>query len=121
MNQTDSERSAELAGKLFDELVVPLAAARRASGAPPYFPLRPEAGASTYFSPVSPREMRPADLELRVGTAQGLLEALAASWTAAGEEELAALVPRLQAVADALALERAQSNGNVDVLCYTLF
>ncbi|MGH8548917.1 MAG: hypothetical protein ACRERU_10020 [Methylococcales bacterium] len=119
MNQTKSDRSARLAGVLFDEVLVPLAAARRARGAQPYFPLQPDPKASSYFSPPSLRT--PSDFELRGGTAEGLLEALAALWEAQGETELAAMIPRMKEIAEALADEHAESDGTVDVLCYTLF
>lgn len=125
MSRTESlaqnSHAAQLIGALFDDVVAPLAEARRARGAPPYFPLEREAGATTYLAPPRIRAMRPCDYALHGATPDGLLDALATLWAEQGEAELAALVPRLREIARALADERAQSDGTVDVLCYTLF
>ena len=50
MNSTKTEPSAELAASFFDEVLTPLAKARRSSGQPPYFPLKEEASTSSYFA-----------------------------------------------------------------------
>jgi len=122
MNPTRTEPSIPLAGALFDELMVPLAKARRTSGAPPYFPLREEPSAKSYFGPPSLRVMSPADFELPLGEkSQGLIDALAAHWTRQGEPGLAAMAPRLKQLADALGDEAGENDGKVDILCYTLF
>ena len=125
MNRTDPSTSprisAELLGKLFDERVAPFAQARRNAGKPPYFPLGRDENAATYFRAPERASLRPADYDLAGGTAEGVLDALAARWSEQGETELVALVPRLREVASALAKERAESDGSVDVLCYTLF
>jgi len=55
------------------------------------------------------------------GSVDGLLAALTAYWTAHDEPTLAALGPRMKAIADALHNEKDKDDGNVDVLCYTLF
>ena len=47
MSQTDVERSTRLSGALFDEVLLPLAVARKAAGAAPYFPKWRDAQAST--------------------------------------------------------------------------
>lgn len=121
MSQTDSARSARLAGALFDEVVAPLAQERRARGKQSEFPLGPEP-ASTYFTPPGLRTMESADFEIAGGgTIDGLLEALVAHWAARGEAELVALAPRMREIAAALREEEARSDGTVDVLCYTLF
>lgn len=117
-----ANRSIPLAGALFDEVVVPLAKARRAAGAPPFFPLQQEASQTSYFVPPSLRVMSPADFELPVGDkAEALIDALAALWTGQGETGLAAMAPRLKQLADALSEEAAENDGKVDILCYTLF
>ena len=121
MNQTKADRSALLAGALFDEVLVPLAKAKRASGAQPYFPLGGDANAATYFVKPGIRTMQPSDFELGADAAEGLIEALAAFWISQGEEGLAAMAPRMKEIARALIDEAAESDGNVDVLCYTLF
>ena len=122
MNPTSTERSIELAGSLFDEVMVPLAKSRRTSGAAPFFPEKGEAGRSSYFVAPSLREMRPADFELKVGEKSGaLIDALAAHWTKQGESGLTAMAPRLKQLADALGDEASENDGKVDILCYTLF
>jgi hypothetical protein len=122
MNLSRSDRSIQLAGALFDEVLVPLAKARRGSGAPPYFPLQEEASRASYFVPPSLRVMSPADFELEVGRkSEALIDALAAYWARQGESGLAAMAPRLKQIADALGDEAAENDGKVDILCYTLF
>ena len=122
MNPTSTERSIQLAGRLFDEVMVPLAKKRQASGAAPFFPPRGDAGASTYFVQPSLREMRPADFELKVGEKSAqLIDGLAAHWTKQGEAGLVAMAPRLKELADALGDEASENDGKVDILCYTLF
>jgi len=122
MNPTDTERSVQLAGALFDEVMVPLAKSRRASGAPPFFPLREEPSRTSYFGPPSLSVMTPADFELKVGDkSEALIDALAAHWKKQGETGLVAMAPRLKALADALGDEAAENDGKVDILCYTLF
>jgi len=122
MSPTDVTRAAALAAAFFDEVLVPLAEGRRAAGAAPYFPRRPEASATTYFSRPALRTMQASSFELPGGgTAEGLLDALAHHWQARGEPELAALVPHLRELARALAEASAEHDGTVDVLCYTLF
>lgn len=119
---TDMPSSARLAGALFDEVVVPLAQARRAAGAEPYFARAGDATLPTYFTKPELGRMQPSDFELPGGgTAEGLIEALAAHWSAQGEPALTALAPHLKAIAQALAEEAGEGDGSVDVLCYTLF
>ena len=122
MDAPKSDRSIQLAGAVFDEVLVPLAQARRTSGAAPYFPLQQEPGAASYFVPPSLRVMSPADFELQVGgKADPLIDALAAFWAERGETGLVALAPRLKQLADALGDEASDNDGKVDILCYTLF
>jgi len=122
MNPTKSERSTQLAGALFDEVLAPLAKARRNSGSPPYFPLHEEASTASYFVPPSLKVMSPGDFEFQLGDkAEALIDALAAFWAKQGETGLAAMAPRLKELADSLGDEAAENDGKVDVLCYTLF
>jgi hypothetical protein len=122
MNPTETDRSVQLAGALFDEVMVPLAKSRRASGAPPFFPLREEPGRTSYFGPPSLKVMSPADFELKVGgKSEALIDALAAHWKKQGETGLVAMAPRLKELASALGDEAAENDGKVDILCYTLF
>ena len=122
MDAPKPNRSIQLAGALFDEVLVPLAQARRTSGAAPYFPLQQEPSAASYFVPPSLKVMSPADFELQVGgKSEALIDALAAFWAKQGETGLAALAPRLKQLADALGDEASENDGRVDILCYTLF
>ena len=117
-----SDRSIEMAGALFDEILVPLADARRGSGAQPFFPLEQEANRASYFVAPALRVMSPADFELKVGAkSEDLIDALAAYWARRGETGLAAMAPHLKQLADALGDEAAENDGKVDILCYTLF
>lgn len=122
MNLTEPGAAARLAGELFDQMVAPLAQARRASGAQPYFPPGPDAEADSYFVPPGTRKMHDSDFELfGDDTSKGFIDALAAYWDASGEPELAAMAPRMKQIAQAAIAEARESDGNVDVLCYTLF
>jgi hypothetical protein len=122
MKPSKSDRSVELAGALFDEVLVRLAEERRSSGAPPYFPPRGEASRASYFVKPSLGVMSPTDFELEIGPkSEALIDALAAHWAKRGETGLTAMVPRLKQLADALGDEASENDGKVDILCYTLF
>jgi hypothetical protein len=120
MSSTErEERARQLAGALFDEVVAPLAAARQAAGCQPYFPIAGEAGVESYY--VTPMAQA-ADFEFPGGgTAEGLIDALAALWTSQGETALASMAPRLKEIAEALKEEVVESDGNVSIFCYTMF
>ena len=116
----DSVRA--VAGALFDELVVPLAEARKAAGRQSYFPLKGESGAKSYYVAPLASVMKPADFEFPGGgTADGLIDALTAYWADQGQTELAALAPRLKEVSALWREEAAESDGKVSILCYTMF
>jgi hypothetical protein len=122
MSSTDVDRARALAGTLFDEVVAPLAEARKSAGQKAYFPFAPEAGAKSYFVEPILRKMSHADFEFPGGgTAEGLVDALAALWTAEGEMALAAMAPMLKEIAAALKDEAAEGDGSVSILCYTMF
>ena len=122
MSSTDEDRARRLAGALFDKVVTPLAEARKVAGKQAYFPLAGEAGTKTYYEEPVLRAMQPADFEFPGGsTAEGLVDALAASWAAEGETGLAAMAPSLKEIAAALREEAAEGDGNVSILCYTMF
>ena len=122
MNSTDISRADELAGELFDRGLPQAAAALRASGRPAYFPLAGAAEARSYFeSPCLGYEMGAVFDFPGGGEPEGLVDALAAYWTAQGESGLAALAPRLKAIAAALREEAAETSADVDILCYTMF
>lgn len=116
------DRSAHLAGAIFDEILVPLARERRAAGAQAYFPYWRDEKAQSYFSRPELTTMRLADFELHgAGSPAELVESLAAYWTAKGDTALAAMAPRLKELAEALGEQAAENDGKVDILCYTLF
>lgn len=126
MSSTDtrsSERPSErLAAALFEDVLVPLAAARAARGAPAYFPATAEPGAASYFTPLAVARMAPADFEFPGhGTADGLITALVAYWQASGDAELCALAPGMRALVAALQDEAVESDGSVSVFCYAMF
>lgn len=123
MNPTDGEdRARQLAAELFDEVLTPLAAARQQAGRQAYFPLAGEPGAGSYYVEPVQAVMRPADFEFPGGgSAEGLVEALAAWWTAGGDAELAATAPQLKEIAAALEEQVLESDGSVSIFCYTMF
>ncbi len=122
MSSTETDRGRALAGKLFDDVIAPLAQARRAAGMDAYFPLAAQPGATTYFLEARPRTMAPADFEFPGGgEAEGLIDALAAAWAAEGETTLAALAPRLKEIALVLKAEAEEGDGDISILCYTMF
>ena len=122
MKQTEIASSTRASGALFDEVLIPLADARRAACAAPYFPAWHDATASTYFTPSAVRRMTPADFEFPGGgTPEGLIDAVTAYWLANGDTTLAAASPRFKEIAAALRDEAVSDDGTVDIFCYTLF
>jgi hypothetical protein len=122
MSSTDTDRARALAADLFDTLVKPLAESRGATGREPFCPQSPERGAASYYETPTVGVMRPADFEFPGGGASdGLIDALAARWTAESEPGLAAMAPALKQIADALSEEAAEGDGTVSILCYTMF
>jgi hypothetical protein len=121
MTQTEIDHAA-LSGTLFDEVLQPLAVAKRNTGVQPYFPAGRDATVTSYFVPSSVTSMTPAQFEFPGGgSADGLIAALVTYWTAEGEPVLAAMGPRLGAIADALSNAGVPDDGSVDIFCYTLF
>jgi hypothetical protein len=122
LSSTKENRSKELAGALFDELVLPLAAARKDAGTQSYFPLAGEKGVSSYYDEPLLRVMQPADLEFPGGgTAEGLVEALGAYWRAQGEIGLAAMAERLKELVEPVREEVVEGDGSISIFCYTMF
>ena len=96
-------RSARLSRDFFDEVVTPLSALRRTQEAQPYFPSWRDVDRSSYFVPANVSTMRPDDFEFPGGgTAAGLIDALAAHWSADEEPELSDATGRLTAIVEAL-------------------
>ncbi len=122
MSSTEAPTVDDLALAVFDSAVIPLAEALRASGRKNYFPLGADTGAASYFEAPSLGVMGAADFAFPgEGTPEGLLDAAAAVWAAQGETGLADLAGRLRPVAEALRTEAAENDGEVDILCYTMF
>lgn len=120
--ETQGDKSTVLAADLWDDVLAPASAARRAAHMPPYFPAWHDATVSTYYERPSVSQMSPADFEFPGGgTADGLIDALATHWRAEGELALASAAAQLKAIAVALRAEGASSDGSVDIFCYTLF
>ena len=121
MSSTEGERSRELAGALFDDVISTVGKTRAAAGEQAYFPTAKDRLATTYYSKPLTAVMRPADFEFPgAGTADGLVDAVAALWDAQGDDELAAMAPRLKEIADALRGEVVESDGSVSIFCYTM-
>jgi hypothetical protein len=101
MSSTNDEQLRALIGPLFDELIIPLAAHMRTSGAPP-FPLEPDASLHSYYAARPRPSMTRGDF-----TAPSCLDAdeleqrLAAHWNALGRSELSRDAARIAAVARA--------------------
>jgi hypothetical protein len=122
MKPTEKPQSANLASALFADALAPLSASRNAAGQQSYFPLQPDAAQESYFETPVAKRLQAGDFEFPGrGTAEGLIDALSATWTAEGEQVLAATAPRLKEIAAALKAEAETSNGEISALCYTMF
>lgn len=120
--ETHADRSTALATDVWHDVLVPIADARRTAQMPPYFPAWRDATASTYYERPGVSRMSPADFEFPGGgSADGLIDALAAHWRSEGELALASAAAKLKAIADALRVEDKSNDGSVDIFCYTLF
>lgn len=118
--EAGDRQAADLASSLFDAVIVPLAAARRAAGHPS-FPMGPDATRDSYFE--LPR-IHATGLDMRypgTGTIDGFIAALIEFWRRSGEPEFAALAPRLKQIADAMKKTAQRSDGEVDIFVYTMF
>ncbi len=121
-NRIDNTGVDALVQSVFDDMVVPLANARRSAERPSYFPRSGEVGASSYFEAPSLAIMQSADFDFPGGgDPEGLIDAVAEYWRRQGEDHAAAMAPRLKEIAQALREEADESDGNVDILCYTMF
>lgn len=121
-NLHDDLASTRLSGALFDDYLCPLAAARNAAGAPPYFPRWKDAGISSYFGAPDVGKMSVDSFEYPGGgSADRLVDALTDWWAGEGEIRLNALRPQLGAIVDALRDEAESQDPTVDIFCYTLF
>jgi len=66
--------------------------------------------------------MCPSDFEFPGGgSAEGLIDAIAAAWLAEGATELAQMAARLKEIAAAVREEANVDDGSVSIFCYTMF
>ena len=113
-------RKDRVAADFFREVLVPLALRERESGRE-FFALRPDVEAESYYVEPTKREMRPEDFELRAGeSVEEFVRELAALWASEGREELAAMAPRLVALASEVREDEKQSD-DVSPFMYVMF
>ncbi|HKG14197.1 MAG TPA: hypothetical protein VKB12_12800 [Pyrinomonadaceae bacterium] len=104
----------------FREVLVPLAQAGRESGRE-FFALRPDEAAESYYVEPTKSAMRPEDFELRAcESIQDFVRELAALWSSEGREDLAAMAPRLAALASELREDEEQTD-DVSPFMYVMF
>jgi hypothetical protein len=110
----------ERAAAFFREVLVPIALRERGSGRA-FFAPRPDAATQSYYVEPTRRDMRPEDFELQAcDSAEAFVRELAAVWSSAGREDLAAMAPRLAALATAMR-ESEEWTGDVSPFTYTMF
>jgi hypothetical protein len=108
------------AADFFREVLVPVALKERESGRE-FFALRPDASVESYYVEPTKREMRPEDFELRAcESVEEFVRELAALWASEGREELAAMAPRLAALAREVREDEEQSD-DVSPFMYVMF
>lgn len=113
-------RKERAAADFFHEVLVPVALKERESGRE-FFALRPDAEAESYFVEPTKREMRPEDFELRAcESVEEFVRELAALWSSEGREELAAMAPRLAALASEVRDDEEQPD-DVSPFMYVMF
>jgi hypothetical protein len=109
-----------MASDFFREVLVPVALRERESGRE-FFALRPDSEAESYYVEPTNGLMRPEDFELRAGeSVEEFVRELAALWTSEGREELAAMAPRLAALAAELREDEEQPD-DVSPFMYVMF
>lgn len=108
------------AADFFREVLVPVALRERESGRE-LFALRPDAEAESYYVEPTRSAMRPEDFELRAAeSVEEFVRELAALWSSEGREELAAMLPRLAALA-AEVCEDEEQRDDVSPFMYVMF
>ena len=119
----DEERDAgkdRSAADFFNEVLVPVALRGRASGRE-FFALRPDREAESYYVEPTKRAMRPEDFELRAAeSVEEFVRELAALWVSEGREDLAAMAPRLAALAAEVSEDEEQPD-DVSPFMYVMF
>lgn len=118
MSSTDVEARKRRARGFFDQHLLPAA---RQPGTAAYFPLGPDAAATTYYIARETRAMQPADFEAHTfSDAAGFARSLAGRWRAEGDPALPALEKPLAELAAALKLDEEQT-AEVSELIYVMF
>jgi hypothetical protein len=108
------------AADFFREVLVPLALGERESGRE-FFALRPDEAAESYYVEPTKRAMKPEEFELRAGDSVGeFVRELAALWASEGRDDLAAMAPRLAALAAEVCEDEEQA-GDVSPFIYVMF
>lgn len=108
------------AAAFFREVLVPVALRERESGRE-FFALRPDEAAESYYVEPTKGSMRPEDFELRAGeSVEEFVRELAALWSSEGREELAAIAPRLAALASEVREDEEQTD-DVSPFMYVMF
>jgi hypothetical protein len=116
----DESAKDESAAAFFREVLVPAALRERESGRE-FLALRPDAAAESYYVEPTKREMRPEDFELRAADSlEDFVRELAALWSSEGREELAAMAPRLAALAAEVRTDEEQTD-DVSPFMYVMF
>lgn len=109
-----------IAADFFREVLVPAARSEREAGRE-FFALRPDAEAESYFAEPAKGSMRPEDFELRAcESVEDFVRELAALWASEGREGLAAMAPRLAALAAGVREDEEQTD-DVSPFMYVMF
>ena len=113
-------RKERSAAEFFREVLVPLALRGRAAGRE-FFALRPDGEAESYYVEPTKSAMKPEDFELRAAdSVEDFVRELAALWSSEGREDLAAMAPRLAALAAEVREDEEQTD-DVSPFMYVMF
>ncbi len=120
---SDEERDADKdrsAVAFFREVLVPVALGERAMGRE-FFALRGDDAVESYYVEPTNRVMESEDFELRASESiEEFVRELAALWSSEGCEELAAMAPRLAALASEVR-EAEEQTDDVSPFMYVMF
>lgn len=115
------KEQSQLAFDFFDEVIGPIAQRERAAGKS-FFPLGFDPEAETYFSTPVRKVMKREDFELRAADSlEKFVAELCALWTQEGNEELAAMAPRLLELARQMASRPQPEAEELSPFMYAMF
>lgn len=118
--EAPSEKKDRSAAEFFHEVLVPAALRERELGCE-FFALRPDATAESYFVEPTRSAMRPKEFDLcACDSVEEFVRALATLWSSEGREHLAAMAPRLAALASELREDEEQPD-DVSPFMYVMF